>query len=272
MTTTLSVLLFSACNDENESASSLAEALDIETEATTEANYKDVDDIVDAGIDAIGAVGGRVERDIILNDCADVQIDTVAKVVTVDYGEGCTGPFGRVRKGKIIIEYNDRRFIPGAFRIATLENFYVDNVKVEGVRTLTNISETTEDSPTFAIGLDGGKLTFEDGTTATREVDHIRTWTRAANPLNDTVNVAGTANGKRRDDIDYAVEILEPIVYRRDCRLQRVFVPVSGVKEITFGDSVALVDYGDGTCDNEVTITIDGVSETRNLRMRGRGI
>ncbi len=266
--TTLTVFLFSSCDEENEGTAGLVEALDLETESTVSSNYEDVDDIVEAGMNEVSVDGARMERNIIL-DCAVVTKDTINKVITVDYGEGCEGPYGRIRKGKVIIEYNDRRIVFGAFRKATLENFYVDEVKVEGVRMLTNISDGTENTLKYSITLEGGKLTFADSTTMTREVDRERTLTFGENFLEDYASVEGTANGTRRDGLDYSVVILEPIVYKRDCRARSVFIPVSGVKEVTYDGKVARVDYGEGTCDNEVTITIDGTTTTRNLRLRG---
>ncbi|MEM6829353.1 MAG: hypothetical protein AAF551_02480 [Bacteroidota bacterium] len=265
---TISALfLLSSCNEEVEGTADIIEALDMETELAVSSNYDDVDNIVDAGMNAINT-NARTIRDIILN-CAEVTKDTVNKTVTIDYGDGCEGPNGRLRKGKIIIEYNDRRAVVGSFRKATLEGFYVDDVKVEGVRTSTNISDGTSDELKFSVTLEGGSVTFADSTMATREVAHTRTLTIGNTRLENVVHVEGTASGKRRDGQEYSVEIVTPILYKRDCHTRRVFVPVSGVKEVTFDGQVAIVDYGDGTCDNEVTITIDGETTTRTIRPRG---
>ncbi|WP_370089656.1 hypothetical protein [Ekhidna sp.] len=259
--------LTSCSKDEEVGTSDILEEMDAEADAALESNYEDIDMIAEAGV-AFTDESGRVERDEIL-DCADVTHDQENKTITIDYGDGCEIRGGRILKGKIIIEYNERKLIPGAYRIITLEDFYIDEVHVEGTRTLTNISESLEDDPTFSIELVGGKLSFPDGTTATRDAEHVKTWIRASNPLNDEWHVDGEANGSNRRDVRYEIEILETLIFKRSCRASRVFIPVAGIKQVTFGDNVAVIDYGDGACDNEVTITLNGETFTKTIEPRG---
>lgn len=263
----------SSCSDDSETVGNedLVEELDIDSEATLESNYEDVDGIVEAGMLSLES-GGRIDEDEVIQ-CADLDHDMDNKILTIDYGDGCEGPGGRTRAGKIIISYSDYRLVPGAFREATFENFSIDGVKVEGTRRVENISESMDDDPMFSITLTGGKLTFEDETFATRESERTRTWMRANNPLDDEVYIEGEADGSRRDGVSYRVEILERIIYKRACWTSRVFIPVAGVKQITSGDNVAIIDYGDGECDNIVTVSINGgepfeVTITRRSRIK----
>jgi len=261
-------LFFTSCSEDGEE-NSVVDDLDLESEAAVDANFEDVDDIVNAGVE-FSSASGRVEEDEILEG-ATVTHDMNNNIIIIDYGTGVEGPGGRIRKGKVIITYENLRWEPGAFRQVTFEEFSIDDVLVEGIRRLENTSESTDDNPEFSVTLTGGQLTFTDGTTITREVDKLRVWNRAANPINDSVSVTGTANGSRRDGVTYEVEIIERLVYKRGCRVGRVFIPVSGVKQITSGDDVAIIDYGDGECDNIVTVTInDGEPFEMNLRLRGR--
>lgn len=266
----LAVFLLGSCSDEPDATSALLQDLDADSEAALESNIEDVDQITEAGLATLEEAG-KIARDIIL-DCATVEKDTVNKIVTVDYGDGCEGPGGRIRKGKLIINYNEHRLIPGAFRIVTFEDFFIDDTQVEGVRSVENISVDLDDNPTFESTLEDGKLTFEDGTIATRDASHIITWFRENNPLNDERTVEGGANGTRRNGVVYDVEILERLVWKRACTLEGVFIPIGGVKQVTWGANVAIIDYGDGeTCDNEVTVTInDGEPEVRTINPRRR--
>jgi len=263
------IVLFSSCSEDGERSTDLVQEFDLESEATIDANYEDVDNIVNASLESFSD-NGRVMRDELL-DGATVIHDRENNTITIDYGTGVEGPRGRVRKGIIIITYSEIRWTPGAFRQVTFEGFSVDDVAVEGVRRLENTSASTDDSPEFTVTLTGGKLTFPDSTTATREVNKVRSWNRAANLVNDEVTVTGGANGSRRDGSTYIVEIVEPIVYKRACRRARVFVPVSGVKQITSGENVAVLDYGDGACDNIATLTInDEEPQEIVIKLKGR--
>lgn len=251
------VFLMSSCVEENETSEVLMDTtFDLQTEETADANFEDVDDIVDAGV-SLQSPTARVERNRVL-DGATITHDTVNNIVTVDYGDGIAGPGGRIRSGKIIISYSDLRWVPGAFREVTFEDFALDSVQIEGVRRLENTSATSESAPQYTITLTGGKLTFTDGTTITREVNKVRTWNRQSNPLDDTITLTGTASGSKRDGTTYNVEILEAITFKRGCLSNRVFIPVSGSKLITSGADTALLDYGDGTCDNLATLSING--------------
>ncbi|MEP1032742.1 hypothetical protein [Ekhidna sp.] len=261
--------LTSCNNDDDVSGNDLVESLDIDSEATLESNYEDIDLIVEAGMETLDT-GGRIDRDDVL-DCATITHDEEAKTVTIDYGDGCEGPGGRIRAGIIRIAYSDHRLVPGAFRTTTFDGFSVDGVLIEGTRTIENISEDMDSDPKFSITLTDGKMTFEDETTSTRVSERIRTWFRASNPLNDEASVEGSASGTRRDGVSYSVEIITRLIYKRECWSSRVFIPVSGIKQFTSGDNVAIVDYGDGTCDNEVTITINGGDPfTKVITPKGR--
>ncbi len=266
-------ITFMSCQDDAGSESEVEAALqvaDLSTEESVDASFEDVDDITEAGMEDLQALSsGRFNRRDILQ-CAEVTHDTVNNTIEIVYDSlsGCDNPSGRVRHGKIIITYNNHRYEPGAFREVTFEDFYIDDVRVEGTRRIENISGTTDDAPKFQITITGGKLTFADGTTVTRDVDHIRTWYRADNPLNDYVTLEGNASGTRRDGISYTVEIIEELVFMRNCRTKG-FIPVSGVKQITGGEHEITIDYGDGSCDNLVDVTVDGVTETIELNPRG---
>jgi hypothetical protein len=233
-----------------------------ETEADVEDAYAESDGVTQSAMTFYN-VGGRAESDAdSLISCATKTIDQVNKTITIDFGTGCQGIGGRVRKGKIIITYTDRLFLPGSVVTITYDNFYINGKKVEGIRTLTNVSASLDVSPKFHITLTDGKVTWPDSTYATRVSDFTATYTRALNPLNDETSVEGTAGGTNRKGTEYTMDIKTALVYKNICRLNRVFIPVSGIKEIQAKGQTMTVDYGDGTCDRTVTITVNGESRT----------
>lgn len=270
MTTVIAFALVS-CEDSGITESDVIE-LDFSTEVTMESAEEDVTTITDAADEMFQLSFGRTEngvRDEIL-DCATVERDTVNQVITIDFGDGCEGRRGRVRSGKIIVTYDGDRRTVGSFRSVTFENFFVDSTQVEGTRTKTVTAVDAENlSITVDITLTGGKLTFGDGTSATREAQKTRVWEFDASGDHVTT-VSGSASGVNRDGLEYRMDITEEIVFQRSCWRAGVFVPVSGVKMFTVGESTAIIDYGDGECDNLATKTQDGVSEEIELSVRGR--
>jgi hypothetical protein len=275
----MALALFAACTDNAFNLSS-DESANVENEASTDSYYDDVDDmsvVVVASDDATlnGGKSGNGGRKIAVTDnrfsCEGIVIEITPDpastsdhprgTITINFGTGCTDPRGNVRSGIIVISYDGRRFLPGAVITTTFENYTINGIQLEGIRTVTNISGSVEDKPRFHIELTGGKATWPDATSATREVNLTREWTRTNNPLQDSWSVTGTAAGSNRASRVYSMEITDPLVYKRECALSKIFIPVSGTKVLTAGDKQITIDYGDGVCDRKVTVTVNGKSK-----------
>ncbi len=272
----ISVVFITGCERE-ETRLTAQDSRDISEEAVIDAYYQDLDDlggvVVEAPSDSEYS-GGRTAATITIDDnrfdCEGIvvtiepdetsTVDVPKGVITVDFGTGCTDLAGNVRKGKLIFTYSGRRFESGSTLVTTTENYYINNIKLEGTRTSTNVTGSSFDTPKFNVVLENGKATFEDGTFALRESDITVSWIRAANPTGDklVIHDNSTASGVTRAGRSYAVSLLKQLEYTRFCPMAssgtKKYV-IDGSKEIT-------IDYGSGTCDSSVTVTIDGVTRT----------
>jgi hypothetical protein len=56
------------------------------------------------------------------------------------------------------------------------------------------------------------------------------------------------------------MEITEDIVFKAECLSDKKFLPVSGEKILSVNGRVITVNYGSGSCDNTITVTINGES------------
>jgi len=211
--------------------------------------------------DAIPGGRQRMDETDRFTRCASVIHDKEAMTITIDFGDGCKGPDGKVRSGIIFITYTGRLFVPGSVWTITSRDYTVNRKQLEGTKTITNISESIRDNVSFHKLLEGGKITWPDGTFATREVDKAFTWIRADNPLLDEVHVDGVASGMTRRGVAYKATIISTIVWKRACRLRGICIPVQGLKLLERRDHPdMLIDFGDGQCDALVTITKNGQS------------
>lgn len=266
-------LFLSACQNDEEGNPDIS-SFDLESEAAIESTYEEVDLLSDAAMETLDETEtGRLTRDEIL-DCAEVTHDKENQVITIDFGDGCEGPHGVVKSGMIIIEYDGRMKEIGSFRKISFKDFYVDDIHVEGVRKVTNVTDenNAENSISFEIILEGGKLTFPDETFATRDARHLRTLFFNLDRRENYATVDGSASGVNLKGNEYEINILETLIFKRGCRDGRIVIPVAGVKEIIVGERSAIIDYGDGSCDNETRVTADGETVTRIIRPRGRRI
>ncbi len=259
-----SLAFFTACNnDEVEKAVIETENATIEEESIAQSDFEEVDDMTSNIMGLAEAnSGGRVESAV--DDrchCAEITHDKENHTITIDFGDGCEGPNGVVRSGIIFITYEGRRFVPGSYWTVTFRDYYVNRRHIEGLRTVTNISESLETSPTFHITLEEGKVTWPDNTFAKRIVDKIRVWVRADNPLLDEFHIlAGSAtSGVNRREVAYTTEVLTDLIYKRNCRNdRRIRIPVQGTKLVTKRESNCLIDFGNGECDTNIEVRCDG--------------
>ncbi len=227
--------------------------------------FEDTDDIVFEMNDGTNFTNGRISRDDnAISRCAEVTHDTDNKTITVDFGEGCEGPGGKIRSGKIIITYTDRKNVAGSIWVYTLEDFTVNGIELEGTKTITNITEE-EGNSTFHKVLENGKATWPDESFATREMDKTFTWIKSEDPADSEFHVDGSANGTSKNGGSYEMEILETLIFKRACRRAGVHVAIAGIKSVVRGDDEATIDFGDGECDNLVTVTKNGVTEEVDL-------
>jgi hypothetical protein len=137
--------------------------------------------------------------------------------------------------------------------------------------TITNTATSgTVDSTHFRHALDGGKLTFPDGTTILRQANYDVTIDYVAKTLTLSANTVKlhSASGVTRGLKEYTMDINTPLVYKAECLATGVYIAASGKKTITAGLAYT-IDYGDGTCDNTVTITVGGKSAT--ITVNGNG-
>ncbi len=282
------LVTFSSCDPQEKPLQE--EAAYVAEDVVSDLAFEDADDLAGLAMLSDAATsGGRVSEEprvITINDprcnCDNLVVTITLDpesapehpigTIVIDFGEGCTDLLGNVRKGKIIINFNGRRFLPGSYITTTFEGYSINDIALEGIRTLTNVSESTEEAPVFEAELEDGKATWPDGTMATREHCFVREWQRAANPLHDQLVVSQcadrevAASGTNRRGRTYTMEIVEPLVYKRGCP-----IAVSGIKEFTDVNSgkVITVDYGDGECDRTVTITVNGQSRSFEVDRRG---
>lgn len=253
---------------------------DVAEEAVVDAYYQDMDDLAAVAINAPSDDdynGGRKSATITINDsrfnCDGIVVtlepaenstmEHPVGVLTVDFGAGCADLQGNTRSGKLNFHYDGLRFLPGSVLETIAENYTINNIKLEGTRTLTNLSGSTADAPKFNVVLSGGKATFEDGTFAVRESDITFSWIRENNPLNDKliIHTSSTATGTTRGGRDYEVSLSEQLEYKRFCPMA-----ISGTKTYTIDQNKDItIDYGDGECDRTFSVTVDGVTRTISI-------
>jgi uncharacterized repeat protein (TIGR01451 family) len=187
--------------------------------------------------------------------------------IVIDYGTGCEGLNDIVRSGKIIITLSAPRREVASVRTITFEDYYFNDAKVEGTKTVTNLGPNNDGNVVFSDVLAGGMITFPDSKTIVREVDREReyiagyaSWT----PWDDECLITGVAAGTNLDGKMYTHTIINPLHWKAACR----FIVSGTIGFEIEGVEPFKLDYGDGECDAYATLIRGDDSREIILRFR----
>ena len=208
----------------------------------------------DASVVIDNFTGGDLED---RGDCPAVTFaqpkGTWPNTITLDYSDaGCTNN-GHTYQGKVIINQTNEMKVPGAVRSFTFDHFSIEGVKMEGARTVTFTGLNTAGQPSFSIAVDE-TFTFPSGAQATHVANRTRTLTEGfgtITPLDNVWTIEGTASGVSRNGDAYTVTITKALVKKNPCTWIG-----EGTIEFTVNGLIRSLDFGDGSCDREATLTL----------------
>jgi len=192
--------------------------------------------------------------------------DVFPKTITIDYGDGVELNNGRIISGIITIEVSAPPLTNGATRVITYTNFYIDSVNIAGQATRTFTG--TDSTEHIFSNVSDLVLTFADETQLIRHGERTRSLVEGFetifDPSDDLILITGFVNYETTDSSTFRKDIVSPLTKVGDCR----FI-IEGTVEFSIdGELFAELDYGDGTCDDIATITIDG--ETHQITIGNR--
>jgi hypothetical protein len=190
-----------------------------------------------------------------IGPCTKVTVtpldSTWPKTVTINYGDGCFCRDGKFRKGSIVLTFSAPIRKSGAVLTITLNNYYVNQVHIEGTKTITNGSDSSAHKLTVQV--QDGKATWPSGRGFT--YNSLKTYTQ----------VQGMATASCRDDV-YSIEGKVEVKYANGTTVVKetetpLLKPVAcqwidqGILKITINSRVFELNFGDGTCDNKAILS-----------------
>ncbi|MGC4037552.1 MAG: hypothetical protein QM764_16440 [Chitinophagaceae bacterium] len=287
--TVISALIIFSCKKEDSGMSaddqrnvSLTAA---ESNSEAEFVFNDVFDNVmgvnnDVGMQGTGVFGrimnsdGSTERPL---TCFTVTINKLAAPaifplqIVIDFGGGCQGNDGHVRKGKIIATYTGRLINVGNSASVTFDGFSIDSIQVAGTETISNTTGTGNRQ--FTIDVKNARLDKPNGNYTEWNNHKVITQTDGLNTpdmaLDDVFTMEGNSAGQFKNGDMLAAwqsSIDIPLVKKFLCRWI-----VQGKIKTSLGSSsansqwTAELDYGQGACDGMATVTINGTTQEISL-------
>ncbi len=245
-------------------------------DAVSEAIFDDIFSTEDIAVQLLdnlpkSDIGSKGDIVVLADSCPMVTVQFLdpGRLITIDYGEGCTGMWDQTRSGKIMITVSGPMKVEGSSRTVTFDNYYFNGIRVEGVRTITNEGLNENENPVFSTTLTGGKLTLPDETVIEREIDRERECIAGYNTPNiwdDECLITGTVSGTTYNGTAYTNTIKSALHRKRVCK----FI-VSGVIEVARdGVEPFEIDFGDGECDALAVVRRGDEEKEITLRMKHR--
>lgn len=269
--TLLSVTFFIGCSTNEPANQSPASITTDDTviNSDIDASVDDVSIIAEDQFDMQKSMAAKTSMGMvsILPPCATVTtvLTNNTWTRTIDFGtQGCTLHNGNIVKGKIIISFSKDFTTPIKTITYTLVGFYHNGKLIEGTKTITHELKSTELNPnihpvtTHSIDL---KITFPDGKIYTRIGTRVREMVEGYTTIDkwqDNVylvwgyHITTFPNGEK-----YTFTTTKENALRFVMTCQIHFA-VKGIVEISKNDHTAVLDYGNGECDDIATIAIDG--------------
>jgi len=200
-----------------------------------------------------------------LPDCATITrvVTDTTKDITIDFGDSCVLRNGNTVSGKILIHYTIDKTALTKLVEVSFDNFYNNRRKIEGGFTVLKERQNQNGNPqstnTFNI-----TVTWPDNSTAHKEGTKTRELIEGGDTFtwgDDVFEITGNWNFTRKDGTLHVATITTPLRRELACR----FI-VSGVIALQKNDQAAVLDFGDGACDDLALLTKNG--ETTEIHLR----
>lgn len=186
-------------------------------------------------------------------DPADT-LDGFPVTMIIDWGTGTTDAIdGKTRSGKIICVFSDNWSNVGSTIKVTMVNF-VSNGTAFTCDSMKIVHSAVNAFSQRVFNGGCSNATYALKWSGTRTITQTGGFATPLNHLDNVYSVTGNAEGVNREGKAYTVNISSAIVKRASCSWIE-----SGRVDITpEGLAVRTIDYGNGTCDSQATVTING--------------
>ncbi|NSL88956.1 hypothetical protein ECE50_019090 [Chitinophaga sp. Mgbs1] len=189
---------------------------------------------------------------------SSTDVNVWPKRISVDYGDACKDNFGVTRSGKLIIYMSGRLFTPNARIGIHTENYKYNGIPVSGKDSIYDITLDLTSGVQYTTEITGGKVSYGDslivGYNSKKTVKQVQ-GIGSPTPDDDTYNITGSASlsyEKGGPAGSATIATLSPLLKAAACAWIS-----QGQLKVEFNSISAVIDYGNGVCDNKATIVVN---------------
>jgi hypothetical protein len=265
--------IFSSCKkkDKEEKDSDTAAAADQSLASTTVNDMTNIsDEAANSGTTTTLSSFKTSESNAVLSSCAVITFDTLAsaKTFTVNFGAtNCLCNDNRNRRGSIIISFTGRYRDSNNVITVTPQNYFVNDNKVSGSKTITNKGHNAAHHLVYEINANIQIIKANGGGTISWQSVRQREWTAGENTFawgDDMYSITGNASGTTSNGNTFTSIITSPLIRNMSFACRRHFTQ-GKLEHTPGGKATRYIDYGNGACDDQATVTINGTTYTITL-------
>ena len=246
-----------SCNRKDKNTTTTEDTGYTSDQFVADKSFNDVQSIADQAstISTGGSLGYKTSE--LTSGCATVTRSTGS--IIIDFGTtNCLCNDGRYRRGKILVSYTGNYSDSASTHTITFDNFYQNDNKVEGTKTVTNMGHNSLGQPYFNVTV-AGTITKSTGGTVLTAWSRVRTWTAGYNTptdfTDDVYAITGTGTITRANGTVVTVSISNaaPLIIASGCRWIE-----AGTLTYTLPSSLTRsINYGStANCDADAVLTL----------------
>lgn len=261
----VSASVFSSCRkrDKDEKDNDTAAAADQSLASTTVNDMTNIADEAGKGNSTTTSSFRTDESTAILSSCSVITFDTLAaaKTITVNFGtNNCLCNDNRYRRGGLIISFTGRYRDSLTVITVTPQNYFVNDNQVTGSKTITNKGHNSAHHLVYDINANIQIIKANGGGTISWQSTRQREWTAGESTLiwtDDMYSITGNASGTTSNGNSFNSVITSPLIRNMAFGCRRHFTQ-GKLEHTPGGKATRYIDYGNGACDDQATVTING--------------
>jgi hypothetical protein len=193
--------------------------------------------------------------------CPDATVTVTANgpssaILRIDFSSGTNCLDGRLRSGALVATFNGLWKDQGSTVVIRPDNYTVSSYAFSFTQTVSVNAKDADNRSNWTTTVDNAQLFHPQNGQITWNSERTTVWVAGENtPTNftdDAFEVTGSASGITRLNRDFTADIVTPLRIVTDCSYI-----VSGTVTINPRDlNTRTVDYGPGSCDNRVMLTV----------------
>jgi hypothetical protein len=163
------------------------------------------------------------------------------------------------------VNFNGNYWATGTVISYSFEDYFINDNQIVGTKTVTNKGRNVSNKLWWETIVNGSVIKANNGGTFTWNSVRQHEWSEGeSTPFiwwDDVYLITGSASGTNVDGKTYAIDITSPLRKKLNCEWLQ-----SGTLNLQVeGLPLIVLDYGNGTCDNIATVTINGQTYTISL-------